>query len=171
MFPFRTVPFRTIVVNIYQKNYVHTTRVCNTFWERDEKGGYGKKTKTLPNIQMIRDGFKELKKEVALWKEEVKEHFESDPIVLFRPGETDVKWKFGDPESLNQWVATSDSDHNEGYSSCSLTLNKYGKGLFSGTLSTVVPKDGRVRRSGYCNIKTMRARVLFLLSSLLNFFN
>lgn len=137
----------------------HKTSVNNTFWERDEKGGYKSNLQKPSTTKMIREGLKELKQEIKLWSEEVKEHFESDPVMVFRPGETDIIWKFGNQESLNNWIVTSDKDHNEGYSNCSLTLNKHGKGLFSGELVTKVPVDGRIKRAGYCNITTIRARV------------
>lgn len=135
------------------------------FWEPDEKGGY-KDTRPRPSrTQLIRDGMKELKHEIALWRQEVQEAFETDPFYIYRPGETDVVWKFGSNEALDKWKVTSDSDHNEGFSSCSLGLNKQGKGLFSGHLSTRAPKDGRIKKAGYCNMQTLRARVcLFIIS-------
>lgn len=61
------------------------------FWERDEKGGYRKETEKPPRIQMIREGLKELKEEIKLWREEVKEKFEGDPILIYRPGKL-LKW-------------------------------------------------------------------------------
>lgn len=140
-----------------------TSAVLEALWESDEKGGYKDKRPKPSTKQLIRDGFKELKHEIALWKAEVKEKLECDPILFYRPGETDIAWKFDNEESLQKWVVSCDSDHNEGYSNCSLTLNKQGKGLFSGYLSTRVPKDGRIKRSGYCNMKTLRARVSFIL--------
>lgn len=148
--------------------YFRTSVVLESFYEHDEKGGYKDKRPKPSTKQLIREGFKELKHEIALWKEEVKERFECDPLVFYRPGETDIVWKFGNEESLQRWVVTCDSDHNEGHSSGSLTLNKQGKGMLSGYLSTQVPKDGRVKRSGYCNIKTLRARVGFTFHFLYN---
>lgn len=73
---------------------IYTTPVNETFWEREKKSGYAKKMPTLPSKKMIIDGLQELKQEIALWKEEIKEKFESDPILVFRPGEIDVSWKF-----------------------------------------------------------------------------
>lgn len=136
-----------------------TTNVTSAFWEKDEKGGYIDNRVLPGKVQMIKDGLKELKEEIALWSEEVKETLESDPYLIFRPGETDVMWKFESEGSLDQWVVTSDKDNNEGYSNCTLLLNKNAKGLFSGELNTRVPKDGRIKRAGYCNIRTIRARV------------
>lgn len=138
-----------------------TTPIMNTFWERDPKGGYNS-SQQVPLKEKIRVGIKELKQEIALWKNEIIEDFESDPIMIFRPGETDIVWKFGKEEALGQWVVTADSDHGEGFSKCGLSLTNTGRGLFSGELSTRVPKNGRVKRAGYCNIKTLPARVCYL---------
>ena len=43
---------------------------------------------------MIIDGFKDLKEEFKLWKEEVKEKFETDPILIYRPNEIDIYCRF-----------------------------------------------------------------------------
>lgn len=104
-------------------------------------------------------------------------------------GETDIVWEFNSAEALDQWVLTSDKDHNEGYSSCSLTMNNYSKGVFSGMylliylfplkksvvlltilgeLNTRVPKDGNIKRSGYCNMRSIRARKSFKRDSYLD---
>lgn len=156
---FRNCAFKNIV-HINKASFHGTPSKC-TFWVPDKKGGY-KDTRRQPSTtQLIRDGFKELKHEIKLWSQEVKEHFEADPLVIFRPGETDVIWRFGKQESLQNWTVTCDSDHNEGYSSATLNLNKLGHGLFSGELSTKVPKDGRIKRAGYCNMTTLPARKSF----------
>ncbi|KAK4884021.1 hypothetical protein RN001_000292 [Aquatica leii] len=147
--------------NLQQILGFKTSCALNLFYERDDKGGYSDNRKYPSKIQMIRDGLKELKQEIALWSEEMKESFESDPCLEFRQGETDVAWRFESEKSLEKWVVTSDSDHNEGFSKCSLTLSKHGKGLFSGVLNTELPKDGRIKRAGYCNMKSMRARKSF----------
>ncbi|KAF7266768.1 hypothetical protein GWI33_019944 [Rhynchophorus ferrugineus] len=124
-------------------------------------GGY-KDTRPYPSFtERIKMGFNGLKTEIAMWKEEIRDQFEGDPVMVFRPGEVDVVWRFQDKSSLDQWIVTSDQDHKEGFSSCSLTLSNCGKGLFSGELSMRKPRDGRVKRAGYCNIKTIRARKSF----------
>lgn len=141
------------------KRAFHTSPILTTFWERDDKGGYRDESK-LPQLKdRLREGLKELKHEVGLWSEELKERFENDPILTYRPGEVDVQWQFGTEDSLKKWLVTSDSDNNEGFSKSSLTLTKEGKGLFSGNLDMRIPKDGRVKRAGYCNMKTLRVRV------------
>lgn len=159
--------YRNAVCTLCKQNatktsrYLRTSPLLNTFWERDDKGGY-KDNRPAPSFkETMRTGLQELKKEIALWSHEVKERFESDPILIFRPGEVDVLWQFEQDESLTKWLVTSDSDNNEGFSKASLTRTHHGKGLFHGELSMRVPKDGRVKRSGYCNMRTLRARKSF----------
>lgn len=82
-------------------------------------------------------------------------------LIGATPGRTDVAWRFRDPQSLENWITTCDSDHNEGYSHCSLELNQHGNAVFSGRTDLRVPKDGRITRAGYCNIKTKNVRVSF----------
>lgn len=138
---------------------IHTTSILNTFWERERKGGYDKNLTKTSQKKLILDGLKELKQEIGLWKDEVKEKIESDPILVFRPGETDVVWNFKTENDVDQWVITADSDHNEGQSTANLEVSSSGNGLFHGYVDTVVPKDGKIKRAGYCNIKSLRARV------------
>jgi hypothetical protein len=38
-------------------------------------------------MDLIREGLKELKGEIKLWKDEVKDHLKDDPILAYRPGE------------------------------------------------------------------------------------
>lgn len=66
--------------------HFHTTPNLQLFWERHRKGGYNKNVKRLSQKDLILDGLKQLKKEIVLWKEEVKEKLECDPVVIFRPG-------------------------------------------------------------------------------------
>lgn len=66
---------------------IHTTPNLQLFWEKHRKGGYNKDVKRVSQKELILDGFKQLKKEIVLWKEEVQEKFECDPMVIFRPGE------------------------------------------------------------------------------------
>lgn len=82
--------------------------------------------------------------------------------ILNSIGETDVVWDFNVPEELNKWVASSDSDHNEGESVCKLETSPAGHGLFSGVVKSKLPFDGKLKRAGYCNIKSIRARVCYL---------
>ncbi|KAJ8898255.1 hypothetical protein PR048_003615, partial [Dryococelus australis] len=87
---------------------------------------------------------------------------------VFFTGEVDVVWKFGSPEVHSKWVTTSDSDHNEGFSKCELSVSPTGNALFSGSLNTQVPRDGRIKKAGYCNMRSMRARKSFKRDSFLD---
>lgn len=147
---------------IKTKRYFKTSSKLNTFWEKDDKGGYKDNRPVPPLKERMRVGLKELKKEIALWSEEVKEKLEFDPILIYRPDEVDVEWRFEQDNSLNKWLVTSDSDNNEGFSKANLELSSQRTGLFHGELSMRMPKDGRVKRSGYCNMRTIRARVVNL---------
>ncbi|KAK7789067.1 hypothetical protein R5R35_002564 [Gryllus longicercus] len=146
-------------MSFVSRRFFYSSNNC-WFWEKDIKSGYGSKEKHS-RIQMIRDGLQELRNEIGLWKDEITEKLHCDPIVCYRPGEVDVMWKFDNPESLSRWVATSDCDHGEGFSNCNLSITSGKKCLFSGTLNTTVPKDGRIKKAGYCNMCCHRARKSF----------
>ncbi|XP_023940002.1 complex I intermediate-associated protein 30, mitochondrial [Bicyclus anynana] len=130
------------------------------FWEKDRKGGYDAKEK-VSTLQHIMKGFKEIKSEFKLLGEEAKEFLAADPLLIARPGETDLLWCFNEPKVLEQFVTTSDSDHNQGYSSCSFSPSPAGRALFHGYLDTRVPKDGRVKKAGYCALRSQRTRKAF----------
>lgn len=140
---------------------IHTTPNLQLFWERHRKGGYNKNVKRVSQKELILEGFKQLKKEIILWKQEVQEKLESDPVVIFRPGETDVKWQFRDESDFEDWKVTNDSDHNEGQSFSTFEMSAAGHGLFSGNVQSKVPLDGRIKRAGYSNIQSLRARKSF----------
>lgn len=127
-------------------------------WVKDRKNGY-KTQKEVSTKQHIIDGLKLLKHEIKLWKEEVKELLTGDPLLVCRPGETDVLWTFGKDEDLSQFIVTSDSDFNEGQSNCSLKKSPAGYGLFSGKLDSTIPLRGTIKRTGYCNISSKRVMV------------
>lgn len=58
-------------------------------WVPDKKDGY-RTRKDVSTTQHIIDGFKMLKSEFKLLKEEAIEHLRADPLVVFRPGEFHV---------------------------------------------------------------------------------
>ncbi|XP_066249678.1 complex I intermediate-associated protein 30, mitochondrial [Euwallacea similis] len=150
------------------KRTLSTSNKLFTFWEEDDKGGY-KTKEPYPNfIERMRTGLAELKNEVKLWCGEVKDKFESDPILIYRPYETDVAWRFKNLNSLDNWIVSCDADNNEGYSHCSLIKNNQGNVVFSGNINLRVPKDGRVKRAGYCNMQTKRFRKSFKREDYLN---
>lgn len=130
------------------------------FWEKDRKGGYNSNEK-ISKIKLIKDGFRELKSEFKMLGQEIKEFIAADPLLIARPGETDLIWCFNEPNVLNNFVTTCDSDHNEGYSSCGFDMSPAGRALFHGYLDTRVPKDGRVKKAGYCAFRSKRIRKSF----------
>lgn len=82
--------FLTNTSGIYHKilsiSAIHTSNVNKTFWERSKKAGYEPDFKNISKKKLILDGLKELKQEIALWRDEVTEKLESDPILVYRPG-------------------------------------------------------------------------------------
>ncbi|CAD6994449.1 unnamed protein product [Ceratitis capitata] len=142
-------------------NCIHTTAIRSTFWEKEKKSGYNTKI-TLPSRkELIVEGLRELKEEIKLWKEEMKEKLESDPILVYRPGEVDVVFNFKEDNALDRWVVTTDADHREGKSIAKLELSAAGAGLFHGSVNSEHVKDGVIKRTGYANIRTKRVRRSF----------
>lgn len=138
---------------------LHTTVGLSCFLQRDPKSGYKKVYYNLPPQEdlgifgRLREGWQQIKTELAIWLEEMKEKFRMDPVLIYRQNEVDIVWQFnGDPKALDQWILTCDSDHGEGYSTAKLEMSSTGTGIFSGTLNTRLPKDGKIKYAGYCNI-------------------
>jgi len=61
----------------------------------------------------------------------------------------------------DNWIATSDSDHEEGYSVCSFVGSVAGHGLFVGNLDTTVAQTGIIDYTGYCNIASIKPKKSF----------
>lgn len=137
--------------------------LSSTFHEQDPKFGYSKldpnrKQPLREKIQMYKDGIQDIKTGVKKWKEEF--HDTLDPQVDITPHETQVIWKF-DESTINNWIVTCDSDNREGLSTANLSVSTLGHGMFSGTLNSHVPQDGKLKRSGYCNLRSTRHRKSF----------
>ncbi|XP_076234134.1 complex I intermediate-associated protein 30 [Calliopsis andreniformis] len=104
----------------------------------------------------LREGWKNVKEEFSLLAHEIRDGYTLHKSVVI-PNEDVVVWKFdGTEKSLDQWIVTCDSDYNEGFSTAKLDLSPRGTGIFHGTLSTRTPKDGKIDKSGFCNITTVR---------------
>jgi NADH dehydrogenase [ubiquinone] 1 alpha subcomplex assembly factor 1 len=123
---------------------------------KSKKQGYEKEQPLLPTKKMILEGLKDLKEEIIMWKDEVKEKLETDPILIYRPNEIDVYCRFNTIEEVEKWIVTSDSDHNEGYSRANFELSTAGYGLFNGIVTANLPKDGRIKKAGYASIRSQR---------------
>jgi len=145
----------------YRYQALHRSSVLQTLWERDKRSGYQTKLKEPSKKDMVKEGLKDLKEEIRLWRNEMKEKLESDPVLVFRPGETDIAFQFKTPESLDNWIVTADSDHKEGKSTAKLELSAAGAGLFHGNVCAEHVKDGIIKRTGYANIKSKRVRRSF----------
>jgi len=138
------------------RNLYSSSKDNGLFHEFDRKSGYHKEDKR-PAKEKVREGLSELKGEIKIWSNEWKDRFMMDPILgMPLPGEVDAQWTFNPETDFSEWVVTSDKDNNEGYSTCSLTVSPTGKGLFSGNLSTQLIKDGKVKRTGYCNMRSIQ---------------
>ena len=88
----------------YHKEQIEKKSVEEEEWE---KLGYWTK---------VKEEYRLLKIECRKFMEEIKENFRG-PILEYRKGEVDVVWRFSeDPECLNNWIVSTDSDNNEGYS-------------------------------------------------------
>ncbi|XP_049877481.1 complex I intermediate-associated protein 30, mitochondrial [Pectinophora gossypiella] len=137
------------------------------FWEKDRKSGYDT-AHNISYLEHLKNGFQELKYELKLFGQEIKEFMEADPLLIARPGETDLLWLFNEPPVLDKFVTTCDSDHNQGYSKCFLEMSNAGRAHFHGYLDTRVPKDGRIKKAGYCAIRSKRIRKAFKRESTYN---
>ncbi|PZC75498.1 hypothetical protein B5X24_HaOG206039 [Helicoverpa armigera] len=151
------------LTNINSLNYSKPILITSQRWlfhESFRKGGYDTEKK-VSNLEHLKSGFKELKQELKLFGQEVKELIITDPLLIARPGETDLIWCFNEPGVLDKFVTTSDSDHNEGFSKCSLEMSSAGRARFHGYLDVRVPKDGRIKKAGYCAMRSKRTRKSF----------
>lgn len=71
----------------YYNRLIHTTKILTSFWERDKRGKYQQNlTENVSQKQLLLNGLKELKTEITMWTNEVKERIISDPIIIYRPG-------------------------------------------------------------------------------------
>ncbi|XP_063627900.1 complex I intermediate-associated protein 30, mitochondrial [Cydia splendana] len=147
-------------LKLYNSASILTNTQRWLFHESERKGGYNTK-EDVSTLTHIKNGFKELKSEVKLWLQEMKDLALTDPLLIARPGETDLIWCFNERSVLDKFVATSDSDHNEGFSTCKLDMSPAGRALFHGYLDTRVPKDGRIKKAGYCALRSQRTRKSF----------
>jgi len=140
---------------------VHGGAVLQRFYESSPKGEYRdwkKAEEDLAKSQRERwwgfkDGFKELRNEVKKWSGEMTERVVDEPYGILH-GDKDPLWTFNSKEVLSKFDTVCDTDHHEGFSKCELVMSPTGKGLFQGFVNTTPPKDGRVKYSGYCVMKS-----------------
>ncbi|KAL6488052.1 hypothetical protein MHYP_G00046780 [Metynnis hypsauchen] len=101
-------------------------------------------------LEGIRKHFGLLKDEfVGQWKGP-----EGRPLMEHMLEQTQVQWEFRGPESLGQWVVSSDREIG-GRSEAYLKLGRNNTTcMLYGTLSSVPPRDGETRYSGYCTLRS-----------------
>jgi len=100
------------------------------------------------------DGMKLIGGEMSKFKEEVKWRFRCDHLAMIEHNDYEVVWKFDNKDALDGWVVSTDRDSNTGNSTAEFVSADNHHGLFRGHLDTTVPKDGIVKRTGFCNIRS-----------------
>ncbi|XP_051946633.1 complex I intermediate-associated protein 30, mitochondrial-like [Xyrauchen texanus] len=83
------------------------------------------------------------------------------PLIEHILEQTRVQWEFRGPESLNQWIVSSDQE----IGGCSVAYLKLSKNdstcLLYGTLCSTPPRDGETRYSGYCTLRSKQLLASF----------
>ena len=97
----------------------------------------------------MRDFVPELKK----YTEEQWTKWRMDSVIPRLPGDYEILWKFDTKKSVQDWITTVDSDHNEGFSRAQFEFGKNNTGIFHGYVDVTLPKDGRTDYAGYANIR------------------
>ena len=125
------------------------------FWEKDRKAGMRVKGEELKIKEHIIRGARQLLPESKKLFNEIKEHFAQDNYKMYAvpDGAIDKFFDFRGPESLDEWVVTTDSDNDGGFSTANLSISPFGHGTFTGNLSNRVPKTGIVKNAGYVNLR------------------
>lgn len=156
--------FRAFIIN---KRKFHTNN-CLFIYEK-KKSGYPiiydepPITKDKSFIEKLKIAIDLFKEDFKIFVEEVRKSFRL-PMDIKDFEEIILKFD-GTERSLKQWIVNYDSVYNEGFSTAKLELSSFGTGIFHGIINTTVPKDGRIRRAGYCNITTIPKFKPFLKTS------
>ncbi|KAL0178206.1 hypothetical protein M9458_027100 [Cirrhinus mrigala] len=107
-------------------------------------------------------GVEGIKKHMGLLKDEFVQRWtgpEGRPLIEHMLEQTRVQWEFRGPESLNQWVVSSDQEIG-GRSEAYIKLGKNNTTcLLYGTLCSAPPRDGETRYSGYCTLRSKQPLV------------
>lgn len=107
-------------------------------------------------------GLEGIKTNFTLLKKEFSDRWvgpEGKPIQEHMLEQNQVIWEFRGPESLEQWVVSSDREIG-GHSQVNLKLGKNNTTCFLyGTLNSTPPRDGETRYSGYCTLRSKQLQV------------
>lgn len=130
------------------------------FFKKSRKGdvAYDPPETEVPFKTLFQQGYRWLKEDVRQLGREMA----SEP-KMYSDGDTEVFWKFDSAEAIAEWTVTADSDNREGSSRADFALGPSGAGVFRGYLDTRAPKDGKLVQTGYCNVRSPRARRAFAL--------
>ena len=101
-----------------------------------------------------RDGMKMVGGEISKFKEEVVCKLSCDNWTELQHGDYELLWKFDNKEMISSWIVTADQDNSDGHSTAEFVITPSNHGLFQGRIDTTVPKDGVIKRTGYCNIRS-----------------
>eukprot|EP00066_Takifugu_rubripes_P001297 XP_003962397.1 PREDICTED: complex I intermediate-associated protein 30, mitochondrial [Takifugu rubripes] len=109
-------------------------------------------------------GLEGLKNNIMLIKKELSDPWvgpEGKPILEHMLEQNRVIWEFKGPESLEQWILSSDLEIG-GKSEINLRMGKNGQSCFlSGNLDSTPPRDGETRYSGYCTMRSKQPQSFF----------
>lgn len=109
-------------------------------------------------------GVEGVQKHLGLLKDEMFQRFvgpQGRPLQVHMQEQTQVQWEFRGPESLSQWVVSSDREIG-GRSEAYLKLGRNSTTcLLYGTLCSTPPRDGETRYSGYCTLRSKQPKMSF----------
>lgn len=107
-------------------------------------------------------GLDGIRKHFGLMKDEFMGQWtgpEGRPLLEHMLEQTRVQWEFRGPESLSQWVVSSDREIG-GRSEAYMKLGRNNTTcMLYGTLCSVPPRDGETRYSGYCTLRSKQPLV------------
>lgn len=107
-------------------------------------------------------GLEGIKKNITLLRKEFSDRWvgpEGKPLLEHMLEQNRVIWEFKGPESLEQWIVSSDHEIG-GKSEVYLKMGKTGQSCFLyGNLNSTPPRDGETRYSGYCTMRSKQPQV------------
>lgn len=107
-------------------------------------------------------GLEGIKNNITLLRKEFSDRWvgpEGKPLLQHMLEQNRVIWEFKGPESLEQWIISSDHEIG-GKSEVYLKMGKTGQNCFLyGNLNSTPPRDGETRYSGYCTMRSKQPQV------------
>lgn len=107
-------------------------------------------------------GVEGIRKHFGLLKDEFVNRWtgpEGKPLINHMLEQTRVQWQFRGPESMDQWIVSSDQEIG-GRSTAYIKLGRNNTTCFLyGTLCSAAPRDGETRYSGYCTMRSKQPLV------------